>query len=257
MNLKSNILKIGVVIALIFMLIPVIAAEDVDDSAYAVGVDDSTDVVSEDISEADEELTVDTQDDSVAAEDEATDEDANLELTATEEEDVATGVGAAYGGDPSADLQITVINPNEQLQVGDIAKLGILVYNNGPDKADNVLVRSVLLSGTIDISKFIPSQGQVYLINETIYWVVGELEAGEFAFLGIIGQVMTNEDIIMLATVVSETPDPDLTNNFAFGIIDVVSAEESAEAMPAAGNPVALAILALLSVVGVSLRRKF
>ena len=256
MNLKSNILKIGVVIALILMLIPVVAAEDVDDSAYAESVD-QTDIISEDISEADEELTVDTQDDSVAAEDEATDEDANLELTATEEEDVATGVGAAYGGDPSADLQITVINPNEQLQVGDIAKLGILVYNNGPDKADNVLVRSVLLSGTIDISKFIPSQGQVYLINETIYWVVGELEAGEFAFLGIIGQVMTNEDIIMLATVVSETPDPDLTNNFAFGIIDVVSAEESAEAMPATGNPVALAILALLSVVGVSLRRKF
>ena len=44
---------------------------------------------------------------------------------------------------------------------------------------------------------------------------------------------------------------------FALGIIDVVSAEESAEAMPATGNPVALAILALLSVVGVSLRRKF
>ena len=256
MNLKSNILKIGVVIALILMLIPVVAAEDLDDSAYAESVD-QTDIISEDITETDDELAADSQDDSVAAEDEATDEDANLELTATEEEDVATGVGAAYGGDPSADLQITVINPNEQLQVGDIAKLGILVYNNGPDKADNVLVRSVLLSGTIDISKFIPSQGQVYLINETIYWVVGELEAGEFAFLGIIGQVMTNEDIIMLATVVSETPDPDLTNNFAFGIIDVVSAEESAEAMPATGNPVALAILALLSVVGVSLRRKF
>ena len=255
MNLKSNILKIGVVIALIFMLIPVIAAEDVDDSAYAESVD-QTDVISEDISEADDELTADSQDDSVSAEDDETDENANLELTATEEQDIAAGAGAAYGGDQSADLQITVINPNEQLQVGDIAKLGILVYNNGPDKSYNILVRSVLLSGAMDIYNFIPSQGEVYMENGTVYWIVGDLEAGQFAFLGIIGQVITNEDVIMLATVVSETPDPDLSNNFAFGIIDIVSAEESADVMPATGNPISLAILALLSVVGVSLRRK-
>lgn len=260
MNLKSNILKIGVVIALIIMLIPVVAAEDVDDSAYAESVDQSTDVISEDVSEANDELTADSQDDLAADEDDETEEDGDEALTATEEDDTgATDDDADDVFDDeeqSADLQITVINPDKQLQVGDIAKFGIFVNNNGPDKASNVVVRAILLSGKLDLLALIPSQGELFMYNGTLYWNVGDLDAGQYAFLGIVGQVLTNEDVILMATVISDTPDPDLSNNIAFGIIDVVSAE-AADEMPATGNPIALAMLALLSVVGISLRRRF
>lgn len=263
MNLKSNILKIGVVIALIFILIPVIAAEDVDDSAYAESVDESTDVISEDISEADDELTADG-DDELAAED-GDGEDQTDELADTEEPeeetaedgDEADDAEATADGEGSADLQITIINPDKKLQVGDIAKFGVFVYNNGPDKASNVLVRATFLTGKINLLAVMPSQGEFIIYNGTLYWSVGDLDAGEYAFLGIIGQVLTNEDVILMATVTSDTPDPDLSNNIAFSIIDVVSAEEVADELPATGNPIALAMLALLSVAGISLRRRF
>ena len=66
----------GVVIALIFILIPVIAAEDVDNSVYTESVDQSTDVISEDVSVADDDLTA-TEDEGgdVAVADDEIDED--------------------------------------------------------------------------------------------------------------------------------------------------------------------------------------
>ena len=88
MNLKSSILKIGVVIALICMLVPVIAAEDVDDSVYAENVDEGTDAVSEGISVTDE-LAVD--------EDDAGDDDYTMEKVKAEASDSFKRAGFAWG----------------------------------------------------------------------------------------------------------------------------------------------------------------
>lgn len=261
MNLKSSILKIAVVIALICMLVPVIAAEDVDDTAVTESVDASTDVVSEDISAADE-LTAD--EDATTVEEDADDEDPDDEAADDEgteegdEEDEGEVVDDAEDGaeDESADLQISVIAPKNKVAVGDLAKFGILVYNNGPDAASNVVVRCALISGHMYVIKAVPSQGEFDTYNGI--WYVGDLEPGEYAFLAIEGVVLSDEDLLLVATVTSDTPDPDESNNLAFGYIDVVAGEEpAAETLPATGNPIALALLALLSVAGVSLRRKF
>ena len=124
MNLKSNILKIGVVIALICMLIPVIAAEDVDDSAVADAVND--DVVSEDITQDDDELSDD------ADEDLEEDDDENLEEEYEEEiDELDDGADVALKGE-SADLEVTVISDVSKADVGDLVKFGIMVYNDGP-----------------------------------------------------------------------------------------------------------------------------
>ena len=252
MNLKSSILKIAVVIALICMLVPVIAAEDVDDSVYAESVDEGTDAVSQGVSVTDE-LAVDEDD---AGDDVAEDETGDEEI---DEDDVGDDIEVDAQADGEADLQISVITPKTQVQVGDLAAFGIIVYNNGPDTATNVMVRATLLSGNIYLLSTEPTQGEAVLYDGVLYWYVGDLGPGEFAYLPIVGIVLSNQDILLVATVTSDTPDPDESNNMAFGFIDVVDAQEEApvEELPATGNPIVMALLAVLAVVGVSLRRKF
>ncbi|MBQ2653646.1 MAG: DUF11 domain-containing protein [Bacilli bacterium] len=252
MNLKSNILKIGVVIALIMMLIPVVAAEDVDNTAYAESVD-GTDVISEDVGGTDELAA----DDDAAADDTEDGADDGTEDETEDETDEDIEVDAEADG--SADLQISVITPQNKAQVGDLTSFGIIVFNNGPDTATNVLVRATLVSGNVYILSTVPTQGQAMVYDGVLYWFVGDLAPGEYAYLAVAGLVLSNKDIFILATVTSDTPDPDESNNIAFGFIDVVDAAEEpvSEELPATGNPIAMALLALLSVVGISLRRKF
>ena len=252
MNLKSNILKIGVVIALICMLIPVIAAEDVDDSAVADAVND--DVVSEDITQDDDELSDDADEDLEEDDDENLDEEYEEEI-----DELDDGAGVALKGE-SADLEVTVISDVSKADVGDLVKFGIMVYNDGPDTAYNVIVANGFISGDVKILSDKVSQG---VFNpKTGIWHVGDLAPGEFALMTMVGEVLSNEDICLITVATSDTPDPNLANNIVKLIIEVGSDAESGDEaasseLPATGNPIALALLAVLSVVGVSLRRKF
>ena len=282
MNLKSNILKISVVIALIFILVPVIAAEDVDDSVYTESadvsvteaIDDSvyTEAIdyTDELSESDDNLNENLGDDTAAdaTNDEnnenlgddtaadATDDENNEEQDETEDNaDENDDFSVDAYGEKSADLEVSVITPYKKVHVGDITVLGIFVKNNGPDAASNVIVRAKLLSGNMHILAGFPSKGYYVIYQGVLYWYVGDLDAGENATLPIVGQVLSEEDIILVASVTSDTPDPDLSNNIAVGFIDVVP--ESSQVMHATGNPIVLALLALLSVVGISLRGKF
>lgn len=249
MNLKTGVLKIAVVIALICMLVPVIAAEDVDNSAVAESVDDS-DVISEDIDATDDgtdEYLDETDDETY---DETDEEDEVYDEEGTDDE--------TYD-DESADLQVVVVNSPQKADVGDLVKFGIVVANNGPDTAHNVVVSCKLLSGSMKVTDWKLSHGT--FDPTTGLWYVGDLDSGEVAAMYLEGIVLTPEDLLLSATVVSDTYDPDLSNNVAFGFVDVAgdaqSSEEASETLPETGNPVALAILALLSIAGVSLRKKF
>lgn len=257
MNLKSSILKIAVVIALICMLVPVIAAEDVDSSAEAVSVDESTDVISVDTDTADDGADEDLDDEAVD-DDEEVDDEADDEIEEDDDEEVDDVDGAAE--DESADLVVNVITPQTKVKVGDLTNFGIVVYNKGPDTASNVIVRCALISGKVYVLDYSATQGT--FDSYTGLWYVGDLEPGQYAVLSILGKVLSKADIVIVATVTSDTYDPDETNNVALGFIDVVSAaedsaEEVSETLPATGNPIALAALALLSVAGISLRRRF
>lgn len=247
MNLKANLLKIAVVIALICMLIPVIAAEDVDSTAVAQDGDDDAISADDDTDDADDE-----------------DEDADDEDETDEEEDEEVddedGADVAASGLGVADVGVSVITDTDNAKIGDLVKFGIIVYNNGPDTATGVVVREGLTSGDVKYLGAEVTQGIFDPVSGI--WYVGTLAPGDIALLTIVGQVLSNEDINMMAIVTSNNYDPDLSNNVASAYISVGSAaaEEVSEAvseLPATGNPVALALLAVLSVVGVSLRRKF
>lgn len=250
MNLKSNILKIGVVVALICMLIPVIAAEDVDDSAVADAVND--DVVSEDITQDDDELSDDADED-LEEDDENLDEEYEEEI-----DELDDGADVALKGE-SADLEVTVISDVSKADVGDLVKFGIMVYNDGPDTAYNVIVANGFISGDVKILSGKVSQG---VFNpKTGIWHVGDLAPGEFALMTMVGEVLSNEDICLITVATSDTPDPNLANNIVKLIIEVggdaESGDEAASSeLPATGNPIVMMLLALLAIVGLSLKRK-
>jgi hypothetical protein len=246
MNLKTSVLKIAVVIALICMLVPVIAAEDVDNSALADDVDDG-DVISED---------ADTTDDGDDEDLDDTDEEIDDEDEEGYGED---GDDAELDGDDSADLQVVVLNSPQKADVGDLVEFGILVANKGPDTSHNVIVRCQLVLGSMKLTDIKLTQGTFDM--KTGLWYVGDLAPGQVAGLYLQGIVLTPEDLLLKATVTSDTYDPDLSNNVGYAFIDVAGDEEvpeqSRETLPETGNPVALAMLALLSIAGVGLRKKF
>lgn len=248
MNLKSNVLKIAVVIALIIMLVPVIAAEDT--SANAESVDENGDVISEDIDDDDLSDEDDGDDETDDEDDEADDED-DEEL---DDDDEIPVTGHAKG---SADLKVSTFSDPEQVRVGELANFGILVENLGPDTASNVIVRFGFITGDVRLLAAQATKGTFDTLHGI--WYVGDLAAGESAALAMVGQVLSSEHVTLMAIATSDTPDPDLSNNVAFSVVDVVGDVEktqSSNELPATGNPIALAVLALLSCVGLSFRRR-
>lgn len=265
LNFKSNILKIGVVIALVLILVPVIAAEEVDE-AVSDSLDETVTVDAEEVSieqtddSGDDELEISGDSDIVISDE--NDEDLADEDTEeiTNGEDVADvkGTGEFYDDEgSSADLQTTVLSDAKYAKVGDKVRFLLVAYNDGPDKATNVLVRHAFYSGGVMFLKAIPTKGVYDPLLAT--WYVGDLEPGEYQFLYLEGKVMTPEDVILLTYISSDTPDPIEENNYGFWFIDVegepsVAAEQT---MHETANPIALAILALMSIAGVSLKRRF
>lgn len=245
MKFNSKILKISILIAIIFVLIPMVAAEDATDSVYAE--EQNADEISVD---QDDALT-DEDDDAATDGDEDFGEDEDDEIT--DDETYDDEVDATYASDSSADLSIITFNTPSKVKVGDFIILNYLVFNNGPDDASNVIAHTKLLSGDLfyitaycNKGIFDPTTGE---------WYIGDLPAGAYAQLSILCKVLGDAPIITFGTVTSDTPDPDLTNNICMNVQYVGSAEEQvaeAATLPETGNPIMMALLALISVVGLS-----
>ncbi|WP_407381358.1 DUF11 domain-containing protein [Methanobrevibacter sp.] len=190
----------------------------------------------------------------VSAEDVASD-DASADVMSVEEtavEEVSSDVGNAAGEPvtanataniPKADLAVDV-TPLQQ--VGDMNTWSVVVYNYGPDTAKNTLVAlgsdnliyydHIAFSGTFD--------------PETGIWDVGDLAKGTYTELVLAMYKVAPGPALIEAVAVSDIFDPDTSNNYDIAYIDVESASASEETLPATGNPLAMALLALF-VVGV------
>lgn len=260
MNFNSKILKVSIVIALVLMLIPIAAAEDASDVVYSQ--DQSIDEVS----------VIETQDD--ISEDVLTQEDSDIISVDADDEKIAeSGEEGEYSPeyepfvsvplddeieDASADLEIVSFVTPGKLKVGDTAIFTFMVYNNGPDTARNVVAYANILKGDVLYISSICDKG-VY-DSYTGVWAIGDLESGDYAMLLVLGKVLSDEEIVTLTYVTSDTPDPDESNNF---YIDIIPVEKSANAysaesvkLPATGNPVLMVLLALLTIIGVTVRKR-
>ena len=131
---------------------------------------------------------------------------------------------------------------------------GVYATNNGPDTAYNTTVRidgsdNLLLQGFLEsVGKFCP----IYFT-----WDVGDLLANQTAVLLLDTIKLDQGPYWVDALVVSDSFDPDLTNNFAIGWADVPEVSAAEKTMPAAGNPIAMALLALVTIAGTAFTRRF
>lgn len=253
MNFNSKILKISIVIALIFMIIPIVAAEDTAaDSVYTeeqsiddVNVVQAQDEINDDVLAADDDLNDYFLDD-VDLDDEDEEENGDEYLDGVDEEEA------------SADLEIVSYVTPQKLKVGDYAVFSFVVYNNGPDMASNVVAYANIYKGDVLFISYFCSHG-VY-DSYTGVWDIGDLESGEYATLNVLGQVLSDTQIVTIASVMSDTPDPDESNNYYLDYINVesdsVDVAAETETLPATGNPILMVLLAVLTMVGVTVGRR-
>lgn len=193
----------------------------------------------------------------VSADENVTD-DASADIMSVEEttvEQVAADSGntSASGGDieasvssdiPVSDVGVIVI---PLYDFDELQTWNILAYNLGPDDAANT---QVFLSASDNLLYFdhLAFDG----VFDPVYgiWYVEDLPAGSFSQMYLAMSKIAPGPSYIEAVVVSDSLDPDLSNNYDIGYFGLESASASEETLPAAGNPLVMALLALF-VIGV------
>ena len=149
-----------------------------------------------------------------------------------------------------SDLKVTKLcKPDGQLLAGQTATCTIYVDNLGPSAARNVKLTDTNLSvGAFTIGTVTTSQGSCTTSGGVVTCNLGNLAAASPSVPGratVTIDLTANEatDINDVATVVSDTPDPDTSNNQAQGSVSVTAVADlgvakSAPASVVAGTPI-------------------
>jgi len=168
----------------------------------------------------------------------------------------------------SADLEIIKEANKDKVKVGDKIIWTITVINHGPDKAVGVYVKDILKAGDAMLISGDTNTG-LFDVNTGI-WYIGNMEAGETVTLTVAFRALSAGEAVNYAEVNSSTPDPNPDNNKDSSTVVIVDpdvppvvpgepsepSEPSTPTMHATGNPIVMVLLALLAIVGVTLRRK-
>ena len=157
-----------------------------------------------------------------------------------------------------ADLMIIKDANVTKVTVGDKFSYIITVINNGPDTAINVRVYDTLPK-RLKLLGFEASKGSYD--PKTGIWSIGDLENGERVTLRIDVKALVTGEIINEAYVESDTFDNNTSNNYDNATVTVVdeppyNPPNHPIPMLPTGNPLLFALLALIAIVGVTLRRK-
>ena len=110
---------------------------------------------------------------------------------------------------PSADLEITKEVDEQQPMFGDLVEWTIIVVNNGPDDANDVIVKDILPKSLIYVED--DSEGEYN--PETGIWNISKLEVDDEVYLMIITKVNGTGELINYVNVTAREHDHDLTNN--------------------------------------------
>lgn len=271
MNLKSNMLKILVVFALILMIIPAIAAEDTAQDDEAVAESDDV-VLSESGADDSSETSTDTADELQAEEGiELEENQAAGEPAAAAPAPAAPALVPAPSGFlmnlPSADVAVSVTPEYQTAKAGDIVVWAASFFNFGPNVAEKALGQVKLLKGNIAYidafaTYFNPEMDEPVEIAVDFDPVTGIYDIGDMAIgrytLYIIGQALDDGEAILSASISSITYDPNPSNNVDTAYVNYAGEQAAAaeETLPAAGNPIAMALLALISIVGLTFGRR-
>ena len=171
---------------------------------------------------------------------------------------------------PQADLSIVKDVNAVKASIYDMLVWTITLSNNGPDTAENIVVKEILPLGL----KLLSAEADAGSYSDGI-WRIDSLNNGDVVTLKLVTEVtILNGTITNIVNVESSTYDPNKDNNNAVAVVNIISNEtESNEtesndtvikesvssssplALYPTANPFAIVILALLSIVFVRLRR--
>ena len=119
---------------------------------------------------------------------------------------------------PASDLSIIKTSPKTNYNVGDLITFSIVVINNGPDAARNILV-SEIMDDSLDFESYSLTAGEYDVENNL--WHIDYLKNGEKAVLNITASAAKEGSIANRVSVTSDTFDYDSGNNFAEVILNV------------------------------------
>ncbi len=128
-----------------------------------------------------------------------------------------------------SDLQLQKVVQPQQALPGDMVKFELQVFNAGPEPATGVVVNNQIPTGYL----WLGDDGGGSFQPGTGLWTVGTLPVGGHGMLTIDAQVSASGNFTSIATVSSNSLDPDPDNNLAIVAIDPftdVSIEISASA---------------------------
>ena len=160
---------------------------------------------------------------------------------------------------PVADLMIIKDVNKDTVKVGDKVEFTIVVRNLGPDTAVNTRAYDVLPDG-LKLISFKVSRGTYDPV--TGIWNIGDMAKGDSATLSIVAKALVVGEIVNEAYVESDTYDNNTSNNYDNATVTVVNVTEPPEPpvsilkLYPTGNPLVMVLLALLTIVGVSIRRR-
>jgi uncharacterized repeat protein (TIGR01451 family) len=160
---------------------------------------------------------------------------------------------------PVADLMIIKDVNKDTVKVGEKVEFTIVVRNLGPDTAVNTRAYDVLPDG-LKLISFKVSRGTYDPV--TGIWNIGDMAKGESATLSIVAKALVVGEIVNEAYVESDTYDNNTSNNYDNATVTVVNVTEppkppvSILQLYPTGNPLVMVLLALLTIVGVNIRRR-
>ena len=170
--------------------------------------------------------------------------------------------GNAAGGDVPVTAEAVSEEPTADLAV-DVEPLfedeysivwGIKVTNYGPFVAINT---DVFVDGSDNLFLWDYLATDGVFDPELLIWDVGDVLVGDSAYLFVETLKLDEGPYYVDAFVLSDTLDPDYSNNYdiAWVGLDASAAEETT--LPATGNPLAVALLALLAIGIGGIKRRF
>ena len=113
---------------------------------------------------------------------------------------------------PGADLVVSKIDNNDPVGIGNNITYTITVTNNGPDKAENVILTDNLPNNVTFVSAG-SDQGSCSEANSVVTCDLGEIVNGSSAIVTVEVQTTTEGTVTNNASVTSSTTDPNSNNN--------------------------------------------
>ena len=153
--------------------------------------------------------------------------------------------------DVETDVQVVDENPYEIVW-------SVVAANKGPDVALNTYV-AVSGSDNLMLYKYMTTNNEKLKydpVDDVFIWLVGDLLPNQAEVL-LMDTIKIDEGPYYVdALITTASVDYDLSNNYDIAWADVPEESAAEETMPAAGNPIAMALLALVTIAGTAFTRR-